>query len=135
MLIVVAAGSRPAEPPLARQQHFHRYTSLHLHPLLRASITETSRPRLSTSSTLELDRVRSRQLPHQRQSNRHKPCRTASHPFPAISSLGGFRTPAATAHGTTRRGRHPKTFTTTDIGSLNRRLSSFSLDLWQSLGT
>ena len=33
----------------------------------------------------------------------------------AVSSLGGFRTPAARACGIVRRGRHPKIFTISDI--------------------
>jgi len=35
--------------------------------------------------------------------------------LPAISSLGGFRTPATTARGTIASGRHPKTFTKAEV--------------------
>ena len=47
-------------------------------------------------------------------------------PPTAVSSLGGFRTPAAAASATPVRGRHPKTFTTTEVGSRSsaHRISS-----------
>jgi hypothetical protein len=34
---------------------------------------------------------------------------------PAVSSLGGFPTPAAGEHRNAARGRHPKTFTTMEV--------------------
>ena len=51
-----------------------------------------------------------------RRSNPHSPRRTARASPRAVSSLGGFRTPAARARGRApQRGRHPKPFTKADI--------------------
>jgi hypothetical protein len=41
-------------------------------------------------------------------------------PLSAVSSLGGFRTPAAVLRGTTFIGRHPKPFTDSEVGRHNR---------------
>ena len=40
----------------------------------------------------------------------------------AVSSLGGFRTPAARACGIVRRGRHPKTFTHKETYAVQQKL-------------
>jgi hypothetical protein len=47
-----------------------------------------------TAFTIELDRLAPTQPPHPRRSNPHSARRPATLTLPAVSSLGGFRTPA-----------------------------------------
>src|ERR1700741_3159887 len=58
----------------------------------------------NSPSTHTLDRVRSTLPHHLRRSNPHSACRTANVPIPAVSSLGGFRTPALSARGCRHHG-------------------------------
>jgi hypothetical protein len=62
--------------------------------------------------TRRTDPVQPTSTPHARRSNLHSSSHpTASAPSPAVSSLGGFRMPAAPGRSTVVSGRHPKTFT------------------------
>src|SRR5664279_2700291 len=96
MLPIIVAGSRPAAAVLAQKRPFNCDTSVDLYRLrhVHVNITETGRSRLPFSSTGLLNPIGSHPLPHAQQPNRHRAPRTASVSPPAISSLGGFRTPA-----------------------------------------
>src|SRR5450830_1394531 len=96
MLPIIVAGSRPAAAVLAQKRPFNCDTSVDLYRLrhVHVNITETGRSRLPFSSTVLLNPIGSHPLPHAQQPNRHRARRTASVSIPAISSLGGFRTPA-----------------------------------------
>ena len=96
MLPIIVAGSRPAAVALAQKRPFNCNTSVELHRLrhVHVNIAETGRARLPFSSTGLLNPIGSHPLPHAQQPNRHRARRTASVSPPAISSLGGFRTPA-----------------------------------------
>src|SRR5664280_3845578 len=96
MLPIIVAGSRPAAAALAQKRPFNCDTSVELHRLrhVHVNIAETGRARLPFSSTGLLNPIGSHPLPHAQQPNRHRAPRTASVSPPAISSLGGFRTPA-----------------------------------------
>ena len=77
-----------------------------------SSQTATRLCPLSPSATLLHRSVKHRRY-HPRRSNPHSARGTAVRSPSAVSSLGGFRTPAASARRTLRRGRHPKPFTLT----------------------
>src|SRR5436190_15801646 len=62
-----------------------------------------------------LERLDSTHTPHPRHSNPHSPRRDIHVPPPAVSSLGGLRTPAPVCAAPPSWGRHPQTFTTADI--------------------
>jgi len=79
MLPIIVAGSRPAATVLVQRRHFDRDTSVDLHRLLHASITETPRSRVSLASTVLLNPIGSHRLPHAQQPNRHRARGTASH--------------------------------------------------------
>ena len=79
MLPIIVAGSRPAVAGLAQSQHFDCDTSVDLHRLLHASITETPRSRVSLASTVLLNPIGSHRLTHAQQTNRHRARGTASH--------------------------------------------------------
>jgi hypothetical protein len=78
MLPIIVAGSRPAATVLVQRRHFDRDTSVDLHRLLHASITETPRSRVSLASTVLLNPIGSHRLPHAQQPNRHRARGTAS---------------------------------------------------------
>src|SRR5204863_1850156 len=99
MLPIIVAGSRPAAAVLAQTQHFDCNTSVNLHRLLHAGIAKIGRSRVSIPSTVLFDPFGSHQPPHAPPPNRHSARSTASVSLPAISSLGGFRTPAPTLGG------------------------------------
>src|ERR1019366_6140625 len=121
MLPIIVAGSRPAATVLVQRRHFDCDTSVDLHRLLHASITETPRSRVPLASTVLLNPIGSHRMPHAQQPNRHRARGTASHipsrSLPAISSFGGFRTPALAAAFAAPSviGRHPKTFTKAEV--------------------
>src|ERR1019366_10425065 len=96
MLPIIVAGSRPAAVSLAQKRPFNCDTSVELHRLqhVHVNITETGRTRVSISSAALIGPVGSHRPPHRPSPNPHRACRTASVSLPAISSLGGFRTPA-----------------------------------------
>src|ERR1019366_5903405 len=79
MLPIIVAGSRPAATVLVQRRHFDCDTSVDLHRLLHASITETPRSRVSLASTVLLNPIGSHRMPHAQQPNRHRARRTASH--------------------------------------------------------
>jgi len=96
MLPIIVAGSRPAAAVLVQRRYFDCNTSVELHRLrlVHVNITETGRARIAISSPRLLWPVGSHRPPHGPSPNRHRARRTASASLPAISSLGGFRTPA-----------------------------------------
>jgi hypothetical protein len=118
MLPIIVAGSRPAVAGLAQSQHFDCDTSADLHRLRRASITETARSRVSFASTVLLNPIGSYRLPHPHQPNRHRARRTASR-IPSRDFLlwrfANAGPQAAEFAATSVTGRHPKTFTISDI--------------------
>jgi hypothetical protein len=67
--------------------------------------------RAATSSTNACDPVASDHTLHPRRSNPQSARRPAARTLPAVSSLGGFRTPASSVLAPLAHGRHPKTFT------------------------
>src|ERR1022692_1762655 len=79
MLPIIVAGSRPAATVLVQRRHFDCDTSVDLHRLLHASITETPRSRVSLASTVLLNPIGSHRMPHAQQPNRHRARGTASH--------------------------------------------------------
>jgi hypothetical protein len=123
MLPIIVAGSRPAVAGLAQSQHFDCDTSADLHRLRRASITETARSRVSFASTVLLNPIGSYRLPHPHQPNRHRARRTASR-IPSRDFLlwrfANAGPQAAEFAATSVTGRHPKTFTKTEVGRRNR---------------
>ena len=121
MLPIIVAGSRPAVAGLAQSQHFDCDTSADLHRLRRASITETARSRVSFASTVRLNPIGSYRLPHPHQPNRHRARRTASR-IPSRDFLlwrfANAGPQAAEFAATSVTGRHPKTFTTTEVATV-----------------
>src|SRR3981081_19671 len=63
-----------------------------------------------------LHRLTTSQTPLLRRSNPHSQRGLITRSPSAVSSLGGFRTPAPQPAAPHSLGRHPKTFTTADIG-------------------
>src|SRR5450830_1601144 len=127
MLPIIVAGSRPAVAGLAQSQHFDCDTSADLHRLRRASITETARSRVSFASTVLLNPIGSYRLPHPHQPNRHRARRTASR-IPSRDFLlwrfANAGPQAAEFAATSVTGRHPKTFTSTEVLFLETTLAS-----------
>ena len=78
MLPIIVAGSRPAAAVLAQRRYFDCDTSVELHRLLHASITDTGRSRVSISSTVLFDPIDSRRPPNVPRPNRHRARSTAS---------------------------------------------------------
>src|SRR5438067_3194983 len=78
MLLIIVAGSRPAAAVLAQRQHFDCDTSVELHRVLHASITETRRSCLSFASTILLDLIGSQRPPNVPRPNRHRARGTVS---------------------------------------------------------
>ena len=126
MLPIIVAGSRPAVAGLAQSQHFDCDTSADLHRLRRASITETARSRVSFASTVLLNPIGSYRLPHPHQPNRHRARRTASR-IPSRDFLlwrfANAGPQAAEFAATSVTGRHPKTFTNSEVEARNREVS------------
>jgi hypothetical protein len=60
-------------------------------------------------------RMKATHTPHPRHSNPHSQRRAIHVSPPAVSSLGGLRTPAPVCAAPPSWGRHPQTFTTTDL--------------------
>src|SRR5258708_3463073 len=105
------AGSRPATAERAQISSGRLKSGKHL---------PRSTPIAADSSTAPLsDNFRNRAVHNQpqrsRHSNPHNARRTTNVSLPAVSSIGGLRTPAPLCAAPPSWGRHPKTFTTGDI--------------------
>src|SRR5664280_1881775 len=144
MLPIIVAGSRPAATVLVQRRHFDCDTSVDLHRLLHASITETPRSRVSLASTVLLNPIGSHRMPHAQQPNRHRARRTASHIPSRDFLLWRFSNagPSRSVRGAVRHrpasenlhmlaaafaapsviGRHPKTFTFPEVALTQHRL-------------
>ena len=85
MLPIIVAGSRPAAAVLAQRWYFDCDTSVELHRLQHASITDTGRSRVSTSSPVLLDPIGSHRPPDLR-PNRHR-ARSAASRIPSRDFL------------------------------------------------
>ena len=103
MTPISLAGSRPATAVLVQSRYFQCNTSVELHRWLHVNITKTGRSRLSISSPVLLDPIGPHRLPHPPRPNRHNARRQPRPSLPAISSLGGFRTPAPKSRNSSRR--------------------------------
>jgi len=89
-------------------------------PLKSGKYLQRSTPTSADSYTASLphnfrNRAAHNQPQRSRHSNPHNARRTTNVSLPAVSSLGGLRTPAPLCAAPPSWGRHPKTFTTADI--------------------
>src|SRR6476661_7721237 len=76
-------------------------------------------PKLRTHSTSTPFKINGRRICVQRSISKRARC-AVSAPLPAISCLGAFRPPAASARGGSRYCRRPKTYTDSDIGQFTK---------------
>jgi hypothetical protein len=90
----IVAGLRPAAARLAQRPPSDRDTSVALHRLLPAMLTQTARSAVSIPTTGRSAPIRSHRSPYRPRSNPHRAPPPPAPIRPAISSFGGFRTPA-----------------------------------------
>ena len=114
-LLVALAASRPATVERAQ------ISSRRLKPFdnSQQSTRPAALPAAVSPSAGLPERLDSIHTPHPRNSNPHNPHRAIHVPHPAVSSLGGLRTPAPVCAAPPSWGRHPKTFTSTDLTALD----------------
>ena len=115
---ILFAASRPATATLSQIRYLNPDSCINLHRPTQIDTTKTTSSSAATPSANAFDPVASDHMPHPRRSNPHSARGTDTRTPSAVSSLGGFRTPAASARGTVRHGRHPKTFTNADVGTI-----------------
>lgn len=109
---ILFAASRPATATLSQIRYLNPDSCINLHRPTQIDTSKTTSSSAARPSANAFDPVASDHMPHPRRSNPHSVHAARIRlPLPAVSSLGGFRTPAASARGTVHRGRHPKTFT------------------------
>src|SRR6266851_2839780 len=87
---------------LAQIRHLQPTQCTSLRHQTQIATTKATSPYATTSSTNALDPPAPDHTPHPRRSNPHSERRTPNVTLPAVSSLGGFRTPAAGVRGTAR---------------------------------
>ena len=125
MPLKLVAGPRPETTALRATLTL----ATNLQPDLRRPMlpphSNIDRAPLPISTSVTADRLHRTSTQNSPRSNPHSVRRTLTRSNTAVSSLGGFRTPATTARGTITSRRHPKTFTIADIASdRHRRLDS-----------
>jgi len=132
-LLVALAASRPATVERAQ------ISSRRLKPFdnSQQSTRPAALPAAVSPSAGLPERLDSIHTPHPRNSNPHNPHRAIHVPHPAVSSLGGLRTPAPVCAAPPSWGRHPKTFTEAVIKSRHalraRRRGRFEIFEKQSI--
>src|SRR6266513_6311942 len=95
-MLICLAAPRPATAELAQI----RNADLNLIDLAQSTHPPTTPAIRSRTSISPLDRLASTHTPSPRRSNPHSARGTATPSLIAVSSLGGFPTPALTARGT-----------------------------------
>ncbi len=105
---------------LTARAHPRQFLPTNLHPSIRPSPSNAARFYLPNPAIVTIDHRRRAPLRHPPRSNPHSPRRAATARPIAVSSLGGFRTPALAwvrvAPPVMGPGRHPKTFTEPAVG-------------------
>ena len=123
---ILFAASRPATATLSQIRYLNPDSCINLHRPTQIDTTKTTSSSAATPSANAFDPVASDHMPHPRRSNPHSARGTDTRTPSAVSSLGGFRTPAASARGTVRPAgtsviaRHPKPFTKSNAADWRR---------------
>jgi hypothetical protein len=106
MMPNIVAGSRPVTAALAQKRRSNSDTSIELHRLPHLNSTETGHAHLSFSWAVSLNTIGVHRPPTRSSQIAIEPAAPPHLPRPAISSLGGFRTPAPSrgVRGTVRLG-------------------------------
>ena len=123
-MLAYFANPRLATEALAQIRNLS-LNSINLHCSKLLGSTTASRSSNATTSNSALDRLATSQPPHPRRSNPHSASRTSILSIPAVSSLGGFRTPAPGVRGTVRHGPAPE-----NLHKNGSRGRLVSLPLW-----
>src|SRR5919106_2236898 len=114
-MLASCAGAPPATAALARIPNPHLNVCLDLQHSMQLDTPQASGSCIATPSTNTPNRAVSTQTPHSRRPNPHSARRTPQFPPPRFPPLKVFvrRPPVCVTPFV--RGRHPKTFTTSDI--------------------
>src|SRR5450432_3381333 len=112
------AASRTATAVIVQIQYQHPDSCIELHPPTAIATAKTRQSWAATSSTNACEPVASDHTPHPRRSNSHSARRTTARHLPQFLPLEVFvrRPPDCVARPVS--GRHPKTFTRTDLDQL-----------------
>ena len=122
-MLICLAAPRPATAELAQI----RNADLNLIDLARSTHPPTTSAIRSRTSISPLDRLASTHTPSPRRSNPHSARGTATPSLIAVSSLGGFPTPALRARGTVIIGPASENLHTSGLGRRSKQHRSISL--------
>ena len=115
LTLALLAGSQPAAPRLAPVHQIGPQSRRQSPHTPCAPLVRTDALTLTWQKADRHKRSAPTSSSHTPWPNPHSACGTAAAPLPAISCLGAFRPPAASARGGSRYCRRPKTYTGTDI--------------------